>query len=138
MLVVDDDLGTCEVLTKMIRVSDEYRVVCAHNGKEALKMIARQKPDAVILDIRMPGINGVEVLKKLKKHPDTLHIPIIMLTGYADKENRETSIYCYADTFLSKPCTRAKLLQSLNTALSWCSKECSPSNACRNAEVAVA
>jgi DNA-binding response OmpR family regulator len=118
--VVDDDLRTCETLKQMIEASSpEYSVVCAHDGKQGLAMIRDQKPDMVILDIDMPRMNGLAVLKKLKTSVLALNVPIVMLTGSSNKEYAARSTYWYADAYLTKPCSREKLLATVGRSMSY-------------------
>ena len=85
ILVVDDEVKMCFTLTKLFELSD-YSVAVAHNGLEALDKIDSFQPHCMLLDIRMPQMNGVEVLKRVKKeHPE---IVVIMTTAVVTEESR--------------------------------------------------
>jgi two-component system, cell cycle response regulator len=80
VLVVDDILANVRLLEA--KLSAEYfDVVTAMNGLDALDAIQRSKPDIVLLDVMMPGIDGIEVCKRIKANPATQHIPVVMVTA---------------------------------------------------------
>ena len=83
ILVVDDEPHFLEVITIRLEAND-YEVITACNGNEALEKIKSEKPDAVLLDILMPGIDGLEVLKKIRKTDSKL--PVYMLTAFSTDE----------------------------------------------------
>ena len=83
ILVVDDEPDFLEVITIRLEAND-YEVITACNGNEALEKIKSEKPDAVLLDILMPGIDGLEVLKKIRKTDSKL--PVYMLTAFSTDE----------------------------------------------------
>ena len=80
ILVVDDD----KILTKLVRTrleAENYRVFVASNGEEALHVLEKKKPDLVLLDIMMPGIDGFETCERIRSQPAYRHLPVIMLTA---------------------------------------------------------
>ena len=81
----------------------QYRVLEAENGKEGLEKAIEQIPDLVITDLMMPVMGGVEMCRRLKEHPNTNHIPLIMLTAKADKDSRLEGLEASADDYISKP-----------------------------------
>ena len=116
--IIDDDQSVGYAIQRMIQAETDYETLLACSGKEALKLVRKELPDLVILDIVMPGMSGLEVLKRIKSNSWTLHVPVIMFTGYADEKNLDESGYWYADAFLSKSCGRAKLLSTVDSVLS--------------------
>jgi CheY-like chemotaxis protein len=80
-----------------------YDVMTARDGNEALDMIARERPDLLILDVMMPGINGFELCHTLRSRPDTLTLPIILLSGLADVQEKVSGLRAGADEYLTKP-----------------------------------
>ena len=80
VLVVDDDIRVTRLLDVNLRAAG-YEVTCAADGVEALEEVAKAQPQAIVLDIMMPRMNGFDVLKRLKDDPKTAHIPIILLTA---------------------------------------------------------
>ncbi len=102
VLVVDDILANVRLLEA--KLSAEYfEVVTAMNGLDALDAIQRTKPDIVLLDVMMPGIDGIEVCKRIKANPATQHIPVIMVTALDQPEDRVRGLEAGADDFLTKP-----------------------------------
>ncbi len=102
ILVVDDILANIRLLEA--KLSAEYfEVVTAMNGVDALEAVQRAKPDIVLLDVMMPGIDGIEVCKRLKADPATQHIPVIMVTALDQMEDRVRGLEAGADDFLTKP-----------------------------------
>jgi len=81
ILVVDDELDVRSVLEDFF-TSLEYEVVTAATGEDALKLAEREEPKVILLDVFMPGVNGLEICKTLKTREKTRGIPIIMMTGY--------------------------------------------------------
>jgi two-component system, cell cycle response regulator len=102
ILVVDDILANVRLLEA--KLSAEYfEVVTAMNGVDALEAVQRAKPDIVLLDVMMPGIDGIEVCRRLKADPTTQHIPVIMVTALDQLEDRVRGLEAGADDFLTKP-----------------------------------
>jgi two-component system cell cycle response regulator len=102
VLVVDDILANVRLLEA--KLSAEYfDVVTAMNGTEALESVRRTKPDIVLLDVMMPGIDGIEVCRQIKGDMQTHHIPVVMVTALDQPEDRVKGLEAGADDFLTKP-----------------------------------
>ena len=80
VLVVDDDLSVADAISRMLGRRGHETVV-VHNGKDAIRAAQTQSPDLVVLDIVMPGMDGVEVCRRLRADPQTEHLPILFLTA---------------------------------------------------------
>jgi two-component system cell cycle response regulator len=102
ILVVDDIRTNIKVLEAKL-TSEYYEVIAASNGPEALEAAVSQKPDLILLDVMMPGMDGFEVCRRLKGNPDTAHVPVIMVTALGDPEDRVQGLSAGADDFLTKP-----------------------------------
>lgn len=114
ILVVDDEVKMCFTLTKLFELS-HFSVAVAHNGLEALEKIDSFQPHCILLDIRMPQMNGVEVLKKVKeKYPE---IVVIMTTAVATEESREECLEIGAAEYLIKPIDFKELLGIIKNRL---------------------
>jgi excisionase family DNA binding protein len=104
ILIVDDELEVLDLLTSIMQSGDdELEVLCAPGGVEALLMIGERKPDLLILDIMMPGMNGFEVCSKLKASPTAQNIKIVAITGNHDPSVRDRILRAGADLCFTKP-----------------------------------
>ncbi|PON12766.1 hypothetical protein C2W62_37875 [Candidatus Entotheonella serta] len=80
-----------------------YHVISASNGEAALSLAPQEQPDLILLDVRMPGMNGFEVCHELKANPVTRLIPVILMTALGEVEDRLKGLEVGADDFLTKP-----------------------------------
>ena len=109
ILVVDDIAPNVKLLEAKL-TSEYYDVVTAMNGEEALKKVDETKPDIVLLDVMMPGMDGFEVCRRMKENPEHAHIPVVMVTALTDTEDRVKGLQSGADDFLSKPVNDTALM----------------------------
>ena len=116
ILIVDDEERNIKLLKAML-MADDYQCFCAVDGNEALETVNDIKPDLILLDVMMPGINGYEVCFRLKENEKTKMIPIVMVTALKEKEDRIRSINSGADDFISKPVDRIELLTRVKSLL---------------------
>jgi two-component system, OmpR family, response regulator len=104
VLIVDDESDILDMLEALMKSGDDdVRVVKAQNGVDALLMIGETKPDLLILDIMMPGMNGYEVCKKLKTSAGTQSIKIVAISGDHNPAVKERILSSGADLFFTKP-----------------------------------
>lgn len=101
ILVVDDEPSSVLELSTVLGPLAE--IVTAHSGDEALQKAFDEQPDVVMLDIEMPGLDGFDVCKELRKHADTRHIAIVFVTAHSQQENQVTSFSEGAVDFIAKP-----------------------------------
>jgi len=116
ILVVDDNLPNLELIQAYLEDVD-CQIISAHDGVEALNMVARKKPDLILLDVMMPKMSGFEVCRRLKTDPQTSDIPIIMVTALNEFGDIERGIDSGTDDFVSKPVNRLELLTRVRTML---------------------
>lgn len=102
ILCVDDEPMNLNLLEAILTPCG-YEVVMAANGLEALEKIERERVDIILLDLMMPGMDGFEVCHRIKSDERTRNIPVVMITGYAARENRIKGIEAGAEDFISKP-----------------------------------
>jgi two-component system response regulator MprA len=115
VLVVDDEPAVRESLRRALAL-EGYEVELASDGEEALAQVERgHQPDAVILDILMPGIDGLEVCRRLRIAGN--HVPVLMLTARAEVDSRVAGLDAGADDYLPKPFALAELLARLRALL---------------------
>lgn len=102
ILVVEDNPQNMKLVMMMLRPHG-YSLIGASDGEEALGMAEREKPDLIIMDIQLPGIDGLEVTRRLRQLPLFQHVPIIAVTAYAMKGDEEKILAAGCDAYLSKP-----------------------------------
>ena len=108
ILVVDDDPR----VLRLIRIYlEDYQVAVATSGRVAIKYLENKTVDLILLDYEMPGEDGVEVLKKLRANPKTKDIPVVFLTGVADKKRIQEVLKLNPQGYVLKPVLRNKLLK---------------------------
>jgi CheY-like chemotaxis protein len=101
ILIVDDELANRKLLETLLR-PEGYETICTASGDEALVSIERSAPDLILLDVMMPGMDGLQVASKLKANPKTSNIPIIMVTAQADRGARIAGLDAGAEEFLKE------------------------------------
>lgn len=101
VLVIDDNEDIRVMLGEQLK--DRYQIIKAADGRDGIKLAARYVPDAIICDVMMPGIDGMETCAAIKKEVSTSHIPVLMLTACAMDEQRVEGYECGADGYMSKP-----------------------------------
>lgn len=109
ILVVDDNLVVLKLLRHLLE-SEDYLVITAENGVEALKLASTENPDIIVTDYEMPEMDGVMLIKKLKSQAATRHIPIMMLTARDEEESELEGLNAGADDYLTKPIARKRFL----------------------------
>ncbi len=102
ILVADDDATLQKLLFHSLQM-EGYDVIAANDGEEALVMVEREQPDLVILDVMMPKLNGFDVCRALRSKPETATLPVIMLSGLSDVEEKVTGLHSGADEYVTKP-----------------------------------
>ncbi len=116
ILVVEDEAPIQELLQFNLE-RKKYRVKVASSGEAALKVAGAYQPDLILLDIMLPGVDGLEVCKQLKADPSTVHIPIIMLTALSEETDIVTGLELGADDYVTKPFSPRVLLARVKAAL---------------------
>jgi putative two-component system response regulator len=108
VLVVDDIDGNITLLKDLLE-PDGYEVLAAPTGGAALVMVAKERPDVVLCDIRMPELDGFDVCRALKADPVTRLIPVVLMTAISEPDDRVRALDAGADDFLAKPFDRTEL-----------------------------
>jgi CheY-like chemotaxis protein len=116
ILVVDDEPEIL-MLVKMMLEKHGYDTIEARNGDECLEKL-KEKPDVIVLDVMMPGDDGWEVCRKIKKDQESKDIPVILLTVRTSEKSRKKSIeYAGADAHVNKPFEMSELLETVKNLL---------------------
>ncbi len=102
ILVVDDNLDSRELVIKVLK-NKWLQLIEAVDGEDAIKKVATERPDLILMDISLPKIDGYEVTRRLKSNKDFAAIPIIALTAHAMKGDREKAIAAGCEGYITKP-----------------------------------
>ena len=113
VLIIDDDAELCELLADFLQL-EGFEVASLHDGREALQQIDDIGPDAIVLDIMLPGMQGLEVLRQLRERT---RLPVIMLTARGEDNDRILGLELGADDYLPKPCNPRELAARLRAVL---------------------
>jgi CheY-like chemotaxis protein len=117
VVMVADDSKIVRVKTGRLLERQEYRVLCAEDGLEAVKQLQTDVPDVLITDVEMPGMDGFELTRHVRQNPRTAHIPVIMITA-ADDKHRDEAQRAGVNVLLGKPYQEEELLDHIRTAMS--------------------
>jgi chemosensory pili system protein ChpA (sensor histidine kinase/response regulator) len=116
VLVVDDSLTVRKFTTRLL-TREGFAVTTARDGIEALKVLGDHTPDAILLDIEMPRMDGFEFAKSIRNDAQSAHIPIIMITSRTADKHRSRAAELGVDRFLGKPYQEDELLGALKSLL---------------------
>ena len=116
ILIAEDEIHIITLLEFTLEMAG-YQVCTAQNGLEVLEKVHSERPDLILLDIKMPELNGWQICEKLKSEEKTNKIPIIIVTAFAQKEAKDRSLELGADDFISKPFDGKALLECIQKVM---------------------
>ncbi len=116
ILIADDEEMNRELLSEIL-TGEGYNIICAEDGERALRAFHEGSVDLALLDVMMPGKTGLAVCLEIKSKPETRLIPIVLVTGLTNTDDRIQGIMCGADDFLSKPVNKQELLARVHSLL---------------------
>jgi len=125
VLIAEDNPTNRELLRELLEIRG-YAVVEACDGKEALAMVELAPPDILLLDIGMPQMDGVALVRKLRENPRFSALPVMAVTAYAMQGDREKILTSGFDGYLSKPVSSSSLVQELDRLLAHKNKQSTP------------
>lgn len=111
ILVVEDDVLNMDLLVQLLE--DKYEVIVAKDGAEGLWLAIEAKPDLILMDMKLPVMNGWETTRKIKAHDLTKHIPVIGLSSHAMSSDMEKAFAFGCDDYLTKPLDEILLYEKL-------------------------
>lgn len=117
VFVVDDSPVTTKVISRMLKKNSDYYSVKILDGPECIKKAKEVKPDLILLDIQMPGMNGIEVCKVLRKDEQTHDIPVIFVTANTDNETLKEAFESGGTDYVRKPVNKIELLARIKSVL---------------------
>jgi CheY-like chemotaxis protein len=120
-MIVEDNPQNMKLLEMLLRKT--YVLLQAHDGEEALDMATREQPDLIVMDMQLPKMSGIEVTRRLRRMPVFRYTPIIAITAYAMKGDRERFLEAGCNAYLSKPINTRELPAMIERMLQECQKE---------------
>jgi two-component system cell cycle response regulator DivK len=111
ILIVEDVDYNRELLVQLLE--DEYEILTAADGAAGIEMAARERPDLILMDLSLPGVDGWEATRRLKARPETAATPVIALTAHAMQGDEERARACGCDDYLTKPIDEDRLFEML-------------------------
>jgi DNA-binding response OmpR family regulator len=118
-ILLADDEANLRILVRTTLDDAEYCIIEAADGTTALELARRQRPDLLVLDWMMPGLNGIDVAQALRQDPVTAHIPIIMLTARGQETDKERGHSLGTSAYLVKPFSPLELLRKVEELLGY-------------------
>lgn len=116
VLIVDDDREVVRGLNIRLK-SNGYDILSAYDGREGLDTALELRPDAIVLDIRMPGMDGLTMLSKLREHDSAISIPTVVLSGKFEEQAEMEALELGASCYLHKPCETGVLVEAVRSAM---------------------
>lgn len=120
-LIVDDEVYITELIA--INLEEDFKVICCHDGLDAVEIAAKELPDIILLDIMLPGIDGFEVCRRIRSNELTSKIPIIMISVKKEESDKVGGLKLGADDYITKPFSVNELLARIDAVLRRMSKE---------------
>jgi two-component system alkaline phosphatase synthesis response regulator PhoP len=117
ILIIEDDRSAARLAQYTIQQAG-YDVIIAYDGYEGLEKTLHEHPDLIILDIMLPGIDGYEICHRLRAEPETITLPILMISAKAREEDRNIGLKVGADDYLAKPVEPSVMLAKIEELLS--------------------
>ena len=116
-ILIVDDSAMIQKMVRFVLQSEGYVIQTASGGNEALSILHTFKPKLVLMDMQMPGIDGLETTRRIKANPDTRGIIVLALTASAMKGDEEKALSAGCDGYITKPFTNQKMLSSIREYL---------------------
>jgi CheY-like chemotaxis protein len=117
ILLVDDNPSLLQLMVHSFRLLGDYQVITAENGIAGLERVQEVQPDCIVIDVRMPGLNGYQLVRALRGDPQTTSIPLIMLTAMVQEKDRYEGMASGADRYLLKPIKPMALVAAIQDAI---------------------
>ena len=116
ILVIEDYQSTARFLTYTLE-QEGFQTSVARNGIEGLRKAREEKPDLIILDVMLPGLDGFELCRRLRADAETVKLPVLMLSAKAQETDKATGLKMGADMYISKPATPEKIVAAVKSTL---------------------
>ena len=116
ILIVEDEPDTAEMFAQMLRLSG-YRVLKTYGGVSGMKQLLKEKPDALLLDVMMPDITGLEVLRFIRREPKLAKLPVIVVSAKSLPDDIDKGMEAGASVYLTKPVAFLELKKAVDEAI---------------------
>ncbi len=123
VLIIDDNLELLEVLSEGLELAGPFSVVTASDGAQGLESCLTYHPDCLVIDVKMPELNGYQLVRALRGDPETAEIPLILLTALAQDYERFAGLAAGTDRYLIKPVTPRELAAAIRDVLALSAQE---------------
>jgi DNA-binding response OmpR family regulator len=123
VLIIDDNLELLEVLSEGLELAGLFSVVTASDGAQGLESCLTYHPDCLVIDVKMPELNGYQLVRALRGDPETAEIPLILLTALAQDYERFAGLAAGTDRYLIKPVTPRELAAAIRDVLALSAQE---------------
>ncbi len=117
VLVIDDNPTIVELIKYAVKLQGSYEVIVAYDGEQGLERVIKERPDCVIIDVKMPKMDGYQLVRCLRGDPQTANIPLIILSAMTREEDQVTGLLSGADEYLTKPFKPAALNAAMTRVL---------------------
>lgn len=119
VLIIDDDLGIRKIVEISLEAVAGWKVLTAASGMEGIAIAETEQPDAILLDVMMPGMDGITTLGQIKKNPTIQQIPVILLTAKAQPRERQQFAELQLAGVITKPFRASDLVEQMRSLLQW-------------------
>ncbi|NLG72552.1 MAG: response regulator [Chloroflexi bacterium] len=116
IVVVEDEPDTAEMFAEMMRLSG-YRVIKSYGGSPAINLITKEKPDAVVLDIMMPDLSGLDVIRQIRSNPEVAEVPVIVVSAKSLPSDVRYGLELGASVYLTKPVSYTDLKDAVEEVI---------------------
>ncbi len=116
VVIIEDEPDTVEMFAEMMRLNG-YTVLKSYGGTPAITLIAEEKPDAIVLDMMMPDLSGLDVLHQIRDNPELADIPVIIVSAKSMPQDIQAGLEAGASAYLTKPVTYQQLSQAVQKTL---------------------
>ncbi len=117
VLIIDDNRDLLDLITQSLTLLGDYTVLTADNGADGLALAVELRPDCAVVDVKMPGLDGYQLVRALRGDPETAAMPLIILTALTQEHYRFAGLLAGADQYLTKPVTPSTLVQAIHEAV---------------------
>jgi DNA-binding response OmpR family regulator len=123
VLLIDDNADLLDLLARALTHLGHFSVLQAEDGEKGLELAVTSRPDCIVVDIMMPGLDGYRLVRALRGDPDTADIPVVMLTALVEDRHRLAGLLSGADHYLIKPVKPQDVIAAITQAITYNSQE---------------